>query len=115
MKEPKMNDSDKQMDMNFFQLVLSLQVSAMQLMGKIASPITGKVERDLGQAKVSIDMLEMLSIKMKNNLSPEEDRFLSNILFELRMNYVDESKKPAVSSEPPTQSEPESPEKDYMP
>ena len=106
-----MNDSDKQMDMNFFQLVLSLQVSAMQLMGKIASPITGKVERDLGQAKVSIDILEMLSAKTKNNLSPEEDRFLSNILFELRMNYVDESKKPEI---PPESPESKSPEKDNM-
>ena len=88
-----MSDSEKQMDMNFFQLVLSLQVSAMQLMGKIASPITGKVERDMGQAKVSIDMLEMISVKTKNNLSAEEDRFLNNILFELRMNYVDEINK----------------------
>ena len=107
-----MSDSEKQMDMNFFQLVLSLQVSAMQLMGKIASPITGKVERDLGQAKVSIDMLEMLSIKTKNNLSPEEDRFLSNILFELRMNYVDESKKPDAASD---SVETKSPEKDETP
>ncbi len=84
----------KEIDPLFFQLVLSLQMAAMQQMGKIISPITGKVERDLDQAKISIDLLSMLSEKTKGNLTPEEDQFLSNTLYELRMNYLDEAAKP---------------------
>jgi len=89
-----MEDSGKKLDANFFQLVLSLQMAAMQQMGKIASPLSGKVERNLMQAQASIDMLTMLSEKTKNNLTEDEKSLLDRILYELRMNYVDESKKP---------------------
>jgi hypothetical protein len=89
-----MNDTHGNIDANFFQLVLSLQMAAMQQMGKIASPITGEVERNLSQAKASIDMLNMISEKTENNLTDDEKGLLDRILFELRMNYVDESKKP---------------------
>lgn len=91
-----MAESDLKMDMHFFQLVISLQMAAMQQMGKIMSPISGEVERNLEQAKTSIDMLAMLAEKTKNNLEPEEDKFLNNILYELRMNYLEESKKPEL-------------------
>ena len=97
-----MEEPNKKLDANFFQLILSLQMAGMQQMGKIASPITGKVERNLVQAKASIDMLDMLSEKTKNNLSEDEKELLDRILFELRMNYVDESKKP---DEKPAESE----------
>ncbi len=89
-----MEDINKSLDANFFQLVLSLQMATMQQMGKIASPISGKVERNLMQAQASIDMLSMLSEKTKNNLTEDEKELLDRVLFELRMNFVDESKKP---------------------
>lgn len=79
---------------------MSLQIAAMQYLGKIVSPLTGKVERNLEQAKGSIDMLSMLAEKTKNNLSSDEEKFLSNILFELRLNYLDELKKPAEPAAP---------------
>jgi len=87
-------DEPKEINSLFFQLVISLQMAAMQQMGKIASPLSGKIERDLDQARISIDMLTMFSEKTKGNLTPEEDRLLSNILYELRMNFLDESQKP---------------------
>ena len=77
----------------FTQLVLSLQMGAMQQLGKIASPITGKIERDLVMAKASIDMLEMLEVKTKGNLTSDEEKLLSHVLYELRLNYVDEVNK----------------------
>jgi hypothetical protein len=100
-----MNETHDKIDANFFQLVLSLQMAAMQQMGKIASPISGKVERNLTQAKASIDMLNMLSEKTQNNLTDDEKGLLDRILFELRMNYVDESKKPDESAETPDTTE----------
>lgn len=77
----------------FSQLILSFQASAMQQMGKIMNPFTQKIERDLSQAKMSIEMLAMIQEKTKGNLAEEESRLLDRVLFELRMNYVDEVNK----------------------
>jgi len=87
------NESEKRGEYHFVQLVLMFQTAAMQQMGKIQNPFTKKVERDLNQAKFSIDMLEMIQQKTKNNLSENEKKFLDHVLFELRMNYVDEMNK----------------------
>lgn len=76
----------------FLQLILMFQTAALQQMGKIMNPLTKKVERDLNQAKFSIDILEMIQDKTKGNLSQEEKKFLEHVLFELRMNYLDEVK-----------------------
>lgn len=75
------------------QMVLSLQMGAMQQMGKFASPVTGKIERDMAMAKASIDMLAMLETKTKGNLTEDEEKLLGHALYELRLNYVDECKK----------------------
>jgi hypothetical protein len=97
----------------FIQLVLTFQAAAMQQMGKVQNPITQKVERNLEQAKFSIDMLEMIENRTKGNLSENEGKFLEHALFELRMNYVDEAKrddeeKKKAASAPPKPEKPES-------
>ena len=71
----------------------------MQQMGKLINPVTGKIERDLEQAKLSIDMLGMLEAKTRGNLTENEQRLLSHALFELRMNYLDEVNKPQAKEE----------------
>ncbi len=93
-----MNETGEKMDSHFFQLVISLQGGAMQQMGKIASPLTGKIERNLDLAKNSIDMLAMIRDKTEGNLSEEERKLIEHVLYELRLNYVDELKKPAESA-----------------
>jgi hypothetical protein len=87
------NESEKKDEFHFIQLVLMFHTAAMQQMGKLQNPITQKIERDLDQARFSIDMLEMIQNKTKNNLSENEKKFLEHTLFELRMNYVDEMSK----------------------
>lgn len=79
-----------QVDHLYLSMLLSLEASAMQLLGKIANPMTGKVERDLAQAKITIDMIEMLEKKTSGNLSSDEDNMTKRVLYQLRMNYVDE-------------------------
>lgn len=79
----------------FLQLVAMFQYAAMQQMGKLPSPMTGQIERDLAQARISIDMIEMLHRRTQAARSPRETEFLDKVLFELRMNFVDESKRPA--------------------
>ncbi len=85
------------------QLVLMFQTAALQQMGKLKSPLSDKIEQDLAQAQISIDMLEMLHTKMKGNLTPEEQKILSTVLQELKLNYVDEVSKSRITpSSPPT-------------
>ncbi|HET6494782.1 MAG TPA: DUF1844 domain-containing protein [Thermoleophilia bacterium] len=75
--------------------------SAMQQLGKLANPFTGKIERNLPGAKATIDMIAMLQTKTKGNLSPEEQQVLDINLSNLRLNYVDEFKrKDAPTSTP---------------
>jgi hypothetical protein len=68
-------------------------------MGKVVNPLSGKVERNLEMARHSIDMLAMIQDKTKGNLSESESGFISHVLTELRMNYVEEVNKP--QAEPP--------------
>ncbi len=77
----------------FFNLVMMFHTSAMQHMGKLKNPLTDKIERDLLQAQMSIDMLDMLKAKTKGNLSENESRFLDRMISELKLNYVDEAEK----------------------
>ena len=92
-----MNESN--LDVPFYQLVLSLQAAAVQQMGKVVSPVDGQVNRDLVMAKGTIEILEMVSRKTQGNLSTEEKRLLEHVLYELRLNYVDELAKEKKHSE----------------
>ena len=87
-------DISEKNQLYFSQLVLMFHAAAMQQMGKIKNPLTDKIERDLSAAQGSIDLLDMLKEKTKGNLNADEDRLLSNVLKELKLNYVDELNKP---------------------
>jgi hypothetical protein len=89
-----MNEKSANVDPLLMQLILSFHAGAMQQMGKIASPLTGKVERNIEAARMSIDTVAMLEKKMAGNLTEEEAKLISHTLYELRMNFVDESNKP---------------------
>ena len=84
----------------FNQLVAMFHFASLQQMGKLKNPVTDKIERDLQQSQISIDMLEMLFARTKGNLSPDEEKNLSTILRELRLNYVDEAGKPVPPAHP---------------
>ena len=86
----------------FTQIVLMFQGAAWQHLGKVMNPATNKVERDLAQAKNTIDILGMLQAKTKGNLSDNEQKFLEHALYELRMNYIDEVNKEPDEAEAPS-------------
>jgi hypothetical protein len=77
----------------FLGLVQSFQLAAMQQLGHVPDPVNQKTEQDLAQAKLSIDMLEMLKTRTEGNLTMEEGRFLDHVLTELRLHYVREAAK----------------------
>jgi hypothetical protein len=72
------------------QVVFMFQTAAMQQMGKLKNPLSDKIEKNLEQAQMSIDILEMFHQKMKGNLSESENRMFNDVLRELKLNYVDE-------------------------
>jgi len=91
-------------EMLLTQVVLMFQTAALQQMGKLKNPITDKAERDLAQARISIDILDVLHRKAKPGLSPEEEKMFSTVLRDLQLNFVDELSRPAPASG--TQAEP---------
>lgn len=80
-------------DQLFTQLLYIFYSSAMVSLGKLKNPATDKVERNMEQAKQSIDILELIKSKTINNLTPDQERMIHGMLTDLRLNYVDESNK----------------------
>lgn len=64
---------------------------AMMGLGMVPWFDSGLIKTDLNMAKESIDILEMLSEKTKNNLTKEEEELLQGMLYQLRMAFVDAS------------------------
>jgi hypothetical protein len=58
----------------------------------VERPQTGKLEKDLGMAKHTIDLLSMLQEKTRGNLTPHEAQLLESLLFDLRLRYVSAAK-----------------------
>src|SRR5438552_17445033 len=81
--------------LDFTALVLSLGSSAIVHLGEAPDPTTGQKrdQPDFSMAQQSIDLLAMLQEKTRGNLSPDEASFLDNMLFDLRMLYVQVSKR----------------------
>jgi Domain of unknown function (DUF1844) len=76
----------------FTTFILSLSHSALMHLGEAPNPETGKVELDLPLARQTIDLVGMLEEKTKGNLTGDEERLITQILFDLRMRYVERSK-----------------------
>ena len=76
-------------EMSFPDFILGLSTQALMFMGEIP-PIPGEsVQVDLSAAQQMIDVLAMLQQKTRGNLDGGEEAMLKNILFDLRMRYVD--------------------------
>ena len=91
----------------FMQLIMQQQQWAMMSMGKLKNPMSDKIERNLEMSKYAIDTLDMLAAKTKGNLGEYEDKFLSEVLRELKLNYVEEVGKD--KKEEPTTAAPADP------
>ncbi len=81
------------MNIDFPTFVLSVASAAMMGMGLAPRPDTGKQQLDLEVAKQNISLLEMIQQKTKNNLTPDEEKLLDRVLFEVRTKFVEVSKK----------------------
>ncbi len=84
----------------FEHIIQSFYVSAMIAMGAGTEP-GQKARIDLLGARQSIDMLALLQEKTKGNLTPKEEATLQNVLFELRMMFLEITNAIAQSAQRP--------------
>jgi hypothetical protein len=75
--------------LDFTTFVLSLSHSALMHLGEAPHPETDAVQKNLPLAKQTIDLIGMLEEKTKGNLTGDEERLITQILFDLRMRYVE--------------------------
>jgi len=80
--------SAKEMEMTFERFMASLYMTSMMQLGLMQEE-RGQPRIDLLGARQTIDTLSLLSEKTKGNLTPVEENFLQNCLYELRMAYVE--------------------------
>jgi hypothetical protein len=78
---------------DFPTFVLSLGSSALMHLGVAPHPVSGATDRNLPMAKHTIDILAMLQDKTKGNLAPPEAELLENLLYDLRLQYVEANRK----------------------
>jgi len=80
--------SAKEFEMTFERFLASIYMTAMLQMGLMHEQ--GQQPRvDIIGARQTIDTMSLLSEKTKGNLTPAEQNFLQNSLYELRMAYVE--------------------------
>jgi hypothetical protein len=77
---------------DFATFVLSLSHSVYLHLGDAPNPLSGKIERNLTMARQTIDLLGLLEQKTQGNLTGEEERVLEQVLYELRLRYVEVSR-----------------------
>jgi hypothetical protein len=77
---------------DFLSFITSLALQASIALGNIPNPLTNQKEEDIKQARFLIDTLALLKEKTKGNLSSEEANLLDNLLYELRMQYINRTK-----------------------
>jgi hypothetical protein len=78
---------------DFNSLLLGLASTALIHLGETAHPETRKTEKNIVLARQSMDLLGVLRDKTRGNLTPEEEKFFDSLLADLRLRFVEASKK----------------------
>ena len=84
--------------LDFSTFVLSLASTVAVHLGQAAGPDEELVAVDLASAKQIIDILGMLAEKTRGNLEEAEEKLLTSLLYDLRVQYVDAEKSALTAS-----------------
>lgn len=79
----------------FETLVSYLSTTTMFQLGLIAGPGGERIPPDMANARRTIDLLQVLQEKTTGNLTANESRLLDDVLYELRMTFVELQKRQA--------------------
>jgi len=83
---------------SFAQFILSLGTTAAVHFGDLPDPVSGeRGEPDLIAASQMIELLALLQAKTQGNLEPAEAKLLDDLLYDLRMRFVQAQQQPRVT------------------
>lgn len=100
--KPQPASSSQKNEGAFTAFLSTLAMQAYVALGDMEDPATGTIHpAHLPQAKYMIDLLGLLEEKTTGNLSQEENHYLTGLLYELRMRYVEKTQPPVPQSMPP--------------
>lgn len=85
---------DELPSIDFSTFIISLSTQALMHLGEMSDPVTGNVEKDVAVAKQTIDIIGMLSEKSRGNLDEAEEQLVKEVLYNLRMRYVEAVRTP---------------------
>lgn len=74
--------------LDFTTFILSLSSSVLMSLGVVENPVTGKLEKEPALARQTIELIDLLKVKTKGNLTEEEAQLLDDVLHELHLWYV---------------------------
>ena len=90
----KEKDNEKALpEINFSTFVISLSTQALMHLGEIPNPLSDRVESDIPVAKQMIDIIALLREKTRGNLDQGEEKLMDDVLYDLRMRYMEAVKK----------------------
>ena len=82
---------------SFAHFILSLGTTAAVHFGDLPDPSTGEVgETNLQAAAQMIELIAMLQEKTRGNLEPAESKLLEDLLYDLRMRFVQAQQQPRI-------------------
>ncbi|HYB98052.1 MAG TPA: DUF1844 domain-containing protein [Candidatus Limnocylindrales bacterium] len=85
----------KPSEITFSSFVVGLATQALMFMGAVPDPAGKGPKRNLAEAAALIDILGMLERKTAGNLAEDEARLIEDVLYDLRMRYVRETRRGA--------------------
>jgi hypothetical protein len=82
---------------SFAQFILSLGTTAAVHFGDLPDPTTGeRGETNLAAAAQMIELIGMLQEKTRGNLEPAEAKLVEDLLYDLRMRFVQGQQQPRI-------------------
>jgi len=73
---------------DFMSFIMSLSTSALIYLGEVPDPVDNEKKKIIPMAKQMIDLISLLNDKTKGNLTADEEKYMENILFELKMVFI---------------------------
>jgi hypothetical protein len=99
---PDPQHAQDELPISFAAFVLSLAHTAAVHFGDIPDPVTGRSgDAHLPAAQQMIDILSLLEQKTRGNLTAEERQLLEQVLYELRLRYVEAARGGADKPDAP--------------
>jgi hypothetical protein len=77
----------------FNTFIIGLASTTLIHLGEASNPDTGRTERNLELARESLELLSLLRDKTRGNLTEEEEKLFATVLTDLRLRFVEASKR----------------------